>query len=237
MHTEEIVYQDNGVSCRGFIAYNPETTQPAPCVLVAHDWSGRSKAACQVARLLAEMGYVGFAIDMYGDARIGETTEDKTALMNSIASNRKKLSQRINLALQTAQSHSRVNPLKVAAIGFCFGGLCVLDLARSGAEVKGVISFHGILNEPSDKECNKITAKVLALQGYDDPLSPPKEIQAFEKEMTAKNVDWQIHLYGKVMHAFTNPNAHEPELGLQYNAVAEKRSWGAAKNFLNELFS
>ena len=122
-------------------------------------------------------------------------------------------------------------------MGFCFGGLCVLDLARSGADVKGVISFHGLFNAPENLPNEPIKAKVLALHGQDDPMVPPEQVAALQKEMTNAGVDWQIHAYGNTMHAFTNPEANDPGFGTVYNAGADKRSWIAMKNFFEEIFA
>jgi len=130
-----------------------------------------------------------------------------------------------------------VDSSRIAVIGFCFGGLCALDLARSGANILGVVSFHGLLNKPSEHNRHKIKAKVLALHGYDDPMVTPKHVNDFCKEMTDAGVDWQMHMYGHTQHAFTNPQAHDKTLGTIYNAQAEHRSLQAMSNFLQELFA
>ncbi|MEE9356744.1 MAG: dienelactone hydrolase family protein, partial [Methylococcaceae bacterium] len=130
-----------------------------------------------------------------------------------------------------------VDDKKIAALGFCFGGLCVLDLARSGADIKGVISFHGLLSAPDNTEGNAIAAKVLALHGYDDPMSSSEQVAALQKELTKSGADWQFHSYGNTMHAFTNPIANDPDFGTVYQSDADRRSWLTMKNFLEEIFT
>jgi dienelactone hydrolase len=237
IHTEEVLYQVGQHSFRGFAAHDTLQSQPKPCVLIAHDWSGRSETVCKKAEQLAELGYTGFAVDMYGDAKLGHSTEEKKALLDGVLSDRSQVAARMNAAVQAASSLSYVNPNKIAAIGYCFGGLCVLDLARSGAKVTGVVSFHGLLFAPEQAVCEKINAKVLVLHGYEDKFVPPEQVNAFAKEMTQKKVDWQLHMYGATYHSFTNPEANDAEMGLHYNACADRRSWVSAQDFLNEIFA
>lgn len=236
--THEVTYTDGPVDCRGFAAYPEEYEKPMPCVLVAHDWTGRDQAACNKAIELAKMGYVGFAIDMYGNARLGKNKTENRALMSPLREERKKLVSRIRSAFDAAGQLSCVDQKNIAAIGYCFGGLCVLDLARSGAEVKGVVSFHGLLlSSPVFNHSKKIQAKILVLHGYDDPLVPPEQVQQFTEEMTARQADWQVHMYGHTAHSFTNPLANDDEMGLHYNKTADERSWASMLVFLQEVFS
>lgn len=236
MHTSNYIYHQDEQELHGFLVYDEKNKKARPAVIVAHDWSGRNEFACEKARLLAEMGYVGFALDMFGEARVGTTTEEKSALMQPLVSNQALLRARVRAALEAISSLPEVDSQRIAIIGFCFGGMCALELARSGAEVKGAVSFHGLLNKPGPMKSAPIKAKILALHGYDDPMTKPEAANAFCQEMTAANADWQLHVYGLVQHAFTNPNAHDTQLGLIYNATAAKRSWLAMTNFLQELF-
>lgn len=236
LHSEEINYKDGSTTCRGFITYDPSHIQPKACVLIAHDWTGRSEEVCSTARQLANLGYVAFSIDMYGNAKRGKNKEEKRALLNSIISTRQHVTNRILAAYHTACSLPYIDSAKIAAIGYCFGGLCVLDLARSGADIKGVISFHGLLNPPEVPSCTKISAKILILHGYDDPLVLPNQVSQFAQEMTAKKVDWQIHMYGLTQHSFTDPLANDDEMGLHYNEKAAQRAWLSATSFLSEIF-
>lgn len=217
------------------MAVDPSHKAARPCVLVAPDWSGRNDFACQKAVLLAKMGYVGFALDMYGKGHVGSTVEEKKALIEPLLADRVLLLERIQAAFEKAMQLAEVDNRRVAAIGFCFGGLCVLDLARSGASVRGVVSFHGLLNAPPKSAHKTIDAKVLVLHGYDDPMVRPADVDAFCQEMTAAKADWQVHQYGHTQHAFTNPESHDTSMGTVYNEVAERRSLQAMHNFLDEV--
>lgn len=156
--------------------------------------------------------------------------------MNPLVSDQKLLRRRIQAGLTAACSMSEVDSKRVAVIGFCFGGLCALELARSGADLKGVVSFHGLLHKPGNLKSEPITAKILVMHGYDDPMVQPDQVHEFCNEMTEANVDWQMHMYGHVQHAFTNPLAHDKQLGTIYNEVAAQRSWQSMTNFLQEIF-
>ncbi len=235
MHTSNYIYHDNEQELHGFVAYDKSLVGPRPAVLVVHDWSGRNEFACNKAKLLAELGYVGFAVDLYGEGQLGSTIEEKQTLMTPLVSNQALLRRRVQAGLAAVCAMSEVDSTQVAIIGFCFGGLCALELARSGAELKGVVSFHGLLHQLSTLKSEPIKAKILALHGYDDPMVQPDQVHAFCKEMTEANVDWQMHMYGNVQHAFTNPLAHDTQLGTIYNAVAAERSWQAMTNFLQEI--
>ncbi len=236
MRTQNVEYNHNDQLLEGFIAYDENISNKRPVVIVAHDWSGRNDFACNKAKLLAEMGYVGFALDMYGKNKIGNSNEEKSELMMPLVQDRKFLRSRLFAALETLKKFEFIDQNNIAAIGFCFGGLCVLDLARSGADVKGVVSFHGLLNAPENLANEKIKAKVLALHGFDDPMGKPDLVLAFQQEMTKAHVDWQMHIYGNTLHAFTNPLANDPALGLVYNPVVAQRAWTVMKDFLKEIF-
>ncbi len=236
MHTSNYIYHHREQELHGFLAYDDNVDTPRPAVLVAHDWSGRSELMCAKAKLLAEMGYLGFALDMYGHGRVGITTDEKKALMNPFVNDRLLLSERLRAAYDAVLAMSEVDSNRIAIIGFCFGGLCALDLARSGVEIKGAVSFHGLLNRPIDLKTETIKAKILVLHGYDDPMGPPQQANEFCQEMTEAKADWQMHMYGHVQHAFTNPDAHDPHAGLVYNSLAAKRSWNAMTQFFQEIF-
>ena len=236
MNTKTMDYTDGNTTLEGYIAYT-DSPAPKPAVLIAHDWSGRREFACKAAERIAAMGYVGFALDMYGKGIFGADgdIEGNSALMNPFATDRALLRQRITAALNTVRDLPQVDASKIAAMGYCFGGMCTLELARSGADINGVISIHGIF-APGNVANEKITAKVLCLHGHDDPMVPPEQVLAFEKEMNDAGVDWQVHVYGRTMHAFTNPAANNPSFGTVYNEVAEKRAYQSIANFLNEVF-
>lgn len=237
MQTQKLDYVDGNVPLEAYLAYDDKIAGKRPLVLIAHDWTGRSAFTCQKADKLAELGYIGFALDMYGKNILGTTNEEKAQLMQPFKEDRRLLQQRITAALMTAKKLEYVDTQRIAVIGFCFGGLCALDLARSGADINGVVSFHGLLDAPSGLPPAAIKAKILALHGHDDPMGPPAQVAAFEQEMTAAKVDWQLHVYGNTLHAFTNPLANDHNFGTVYNTAADKRSWLAMQNFLHEIFN
>jgi dienelactone hydrolase len=233
---ENISYSHNDKSLHGYMAFK-ETNKKIPAVLIAHAWGGRDDFACKKAEYLAELGYLGFALDMYGDAKTGKSTEENTKLMTPLMEDRKLLLGRIHAALEKVKSLPMVDTSKIGAIGFCFGGLCVLDLARSGANINGVVSFHGLLNKPEKIERKTINAKLLVMHGYEDPMGKPSQALDFMEEMTSLKADWQMQFYGNTQHAFTNPSANDQDLGLIFNKMAEKRSLQSMKNFFKEIFS
>lgn len=235
MITRELTYDSGQVSAHSYVAYH-DSAQPKPVVLIVHDWTGRNQFVEEKARLVADMGYVGLAVDMYGNKKNGKTNDEKATLMTPLVENRHELAVRMNAAVSAARKLNVVDSHQVAAMGYCFGGLCTLDLARSGADVKGVISLHGALGAP-EKQAVKIKSKVLVLHGYADPMVPPAHLAAFADEMTEAEVDWQTHCYGHTYHAFTNPEANDKAFGTVYSEQASQRSWLACENFLNECFS
>ncbi len=232
---ESIDYQCGDTTLKGYYIFDDQHNKKIPAVIIAHDWSGQTEFAHKKAEKLAELGYLGFALDMYGNGKTGQTTEEKSALIQPLLQDRSLLQRRILSAFDAVKALSPVDPANIGAIGFCFGGLCVLDLARTGADCKGVVSFHGLLNAPDNLTGKTIKSKVLALHGYDDPMVTPDQVMAFGNEMTAANVDWQLHMYGNTMHAFTNPQANDPGFGTVYNKVADMRSWQAMKDFFGEV--
>jgi len=229
-------YMDGDVQLEAFFAFDDALSGRSPAVLINHTWVGRDEFVAEKARKLAELGYVGFAVDMYGKGILGSGPEENARLMQPLMEDRAMLQKRMQAALHAVKLLPWVDDGKIAAIGFCFGGLCVLDLARTGVDIKGVVSFHGLLGAPGNTQGNAIKAKVLALHGHDDPMVPPEQVLAFEREMTEAGADWQLHAYGHTMHAFTNPVANNPDFGTVYQADADRRSWQAMQNFLAELF-
>lgn len=232
-----VAYMDGDVVLEGFFAFDDAFTGRRPAVLINHAWGGRDEFVADKAKKIARLGYVGFALDMYGKGILGSGPEQNAVLMKPFMEDRVLLQKRVRAALAAVRLMPWVDDSRCAAIGFCFGGLCVLDLARSGADVKGVVSFHGLLAAPGNTRGDAIKAKVLALHGHDDPMVPPDQVLAFEQEMTEAGVDWQMHVYGNTMHAFTNPVANDPGFGTVYQPDADKRSWQAMENFLAEIFS
>ncbi len=233
--TCEIEYYDENIRCVGFLAYDSRLLHFRPGVIIAHDWVGRSKSVCDKAMQLASLGYIGFAIDMYGDARLGKDKVERRAFMAPMMQDRTKLAARIIAAFNTLSQVPFIDKNKIAAIGYCFGGLCVLDLARTGADIKGAVSFHGLLSAPEAGVRTPLKARVLILHGYDDPLVKPEQVSLFAQEMDERQADWQVHMYGHTQHSFTNPQANDDEMGLHYNECADHRSWHSTLDFLNEV--
>ena len=237
MITTLLDYSDGSTVLEGYVAYEESETQK-PLVLVAHDWTGRREFACKAAERVAGLGYVGFALDMYGKGIVGRDgdTAGNSALMGPYAADRALLRRRIRAALVAGRNIPQVKATHVAAMGYCFGGMCVLELARSGADVLGVVSIHGIF-APGGVPNEAIRARVLCLHGHDDPMAPPQQVLEFQQEMSAAGADWQVHSYGGTQHAFTNPAANDSQLGTVYNAGAERRAYQSLENFLAEIFA
>jgi dienelactone hydrolase len=232
-----VIYLDGDVVLEAFFAFDDALSGRRPAVLINHTWAGRDEFVAEKAKKLAALGYVGFAVDMYGKGVLGTSPEQNMELMQPFMADRVMLQQRMKAALAAVRLMPWVDDSKIAAIGFCFGGLCALDLARTGADLKGVVSFHGLLATPGNTQDNAIKAKVLVLHGRDDPLGPSEQVLAFEQEMSEAGVDWQMHVYGNTMHSFTNPLANNPEFGMAYQPDADRRSWVALQNFLTEIFA
>jgi dienelactone hydrolase len=237
IQTRAVDYSHAGATLEGFFAYDDRRAQPLPAVLIAHAWMGRDEFVCDKARKLAELGYAAFALDMYGKGIVGSGPEENARLMQPFMDDRRLLQDRIATALETVRTLPEVDGRRIAALGFCFGGLCVLDLARTGADVRGVASFHGLFIPPGNTQGNKIKAKVLALHGHDDPMAPPEQVLALGRELTEAGADWQIHLYGNTLHAFTNPKANDRAFGTVYDETADRRSWQSLRDFLAEVLN
>ncbi len=236
MLEQRMTYRDSDTELEGFLAC-PEGAGRRPAVLVVHAWGGLRDFERDRARALAQLGYAGFALDMYGVGKRGNNPDENARLMQPFLDDRTLVLRRLEAALRTVRGLPQVDPSRVAAMGFCFGGLCVLDLARSGADVRGVVSFHGILSLPPGPGRAPIRAKVLALHGQDDPLVPPEQVATFMKEMSEAGVDWQLHAYGDTVHAFTEPMANDKAHGVAYSAAADRRSAAAMKDFFAEVLA
>ncbi|MBT8108600.1 MAG: dienelactone hydrolase family protein [Gammaproteobacteria bacterium] len=231
-----VEYCDGDTVLEGRLAWDNTVEGTRPGVLVAHAWSGRSEYEDGKADALASLGYAALAIDLYGKGVRGGDPETNASLMQPFLDDRASLQQRLLVSLDELRRQPEVDGDKVAAIGFCFGGLCVLDIARSGAKIAGVVSFHGLFAAPGNTSGNRIRARILALHGWDDPMAPPGAVGALAAELSEMGADWQLHAYGNTMHAFTNPAANNAAMGTVYDPVADRRSWQAMTNFLHELF-
>ena len=233
MKTEKITYQSGNNSFEGFLA-QPEGDSN-PCVLIAHTWAGRDAFVEEKAKLLTELGYAAFAIDMYGDGKIGTSNEENAGMMQPLLDDREELARRALASLDAVSKIDSIDVSKIVIMGYCFGGLVAMDLARTGADIKGAVSFHGFLAGP-ENSTNEIKAKLLALHGDSDPMVGQDQIESFRQEMTSKKVDWQLHVFGGAMHSFTNPEANDPDFGAVYSKNADERSWKIFTDLLKELF-
>ncbi len=233
--TVAVRYRAGALACEAYVA-RPNGAGPHPAVLIAPTIRGPSDLERQVAMRLAERGWLAAVIDVYGADKRDMTPDDARAEMNALLADRALLRDRLLAALAFVRGLDGVDTARVAAIGYCFGGLCALDIARTGTrDVAGVASFHGILAPPGLGEQPPIAARLLVLHGWDDPLATPDEVLALARELTAAGADWQLHAYGHVGHAFTNPAASAP--GLAYDAAADRRSFAALQDFLGEIFA
>jgi dienelactone hydrolase len=237
IQSNTIAYLDGDVVLEGFFAYDDAIIGQRPVVLIHHAWAGRDEFVAEKAKQLAALGYLAFATDMYGKGILGSGPEQNSQLMQPFMQDRSKLQKRLLAALATVKLMPWADNHKIAAIGFCFGGLCALDLARTGVDIRGVVSFHGLLVAPDNIPEPEIKAKVLVLHGHDDPLGPPDHVLALQNELSLAGADWQVHTYGRTMHAFTNPVANNPDSGMVYKPIADQRSWLAMQNFLSEVFA
>jgi dienelactone hydrolase len=235
--SQTVEYKHGDTVLEGFLAYDEAAEGKRPAVLVVHEWMGLNDHAKKSAEQLAQLGYVAFAVDIYGKGVRPKDTKEAGQLASKYKGDRALLRGRINAALDWIRQNERVDAKRIAAIGYCFGGTTVLELARSGAEVAGVVSFHGGLDSPSPNDARKIKGKVLVLHGADDPFVRPEEVAAFQKEMRDAGVDWQMIFYGGAVHSFTNPAAgSDNSKGAAYHERAANRSWSAMQLFLEELF-
>lgn len=207
-----------------------------PTVLVFHGMEGRSDAQMQFATRLVEQGYQAIAVDLFGEDVSRGGIEATGAAMAGFVEDRAALAQRLSSVFATLTAAPQVDAQRVAAVGFCFGGLCVLDLARHGHPLVGVVSFHGLLTPPPDAEQRDVTAKVIVFHGWDDPFAPPQDVVALGREFSGRGIDWQLHAYGNTLHAFMAPFANDPSRGVLFSESASARAWTSAGHFLAECF-
>ncbi len=236
IHTETVEYKQDSVVLEGYLAYDDALPGKGPGVLVVHEWKGITPYEKGRVEQLAAMGYVAFAADIYGKGVRPATADEAGKVSGIYRSNRALLRARAQAGLDALKHSDRTDPERIAAIGYCFGGTTVLELARSGARLSGIVSFHGGLDTPNPGDAKNIKAKVLALTGGDDRFVPPTQRLAFEDEMRSGGVDWQMFIYGGAVHSFTNPaSGSDPSTGVAYNERADHRSWEAMKQFFAEI--
>ncbi len=238
---EEIMYTSDSLTMKGFMVYDNQIGGKRPAVLVVHEWWGHNHYARKRARMLAELGYVAFAVDMYGDGKIAEHPKDATALMEEVMANIDNAKARFIAALNAVKSNQMTDGDKVAAIGYCFGGGVVLHMARMGVDLDGVVSFHGSLGTQMPAESGKVTAKVLVCNGADDPFTPKETVAGFKNEMESAGVDYEFIDYEGAVHSFTSMDADtlgaKFEMPLAYNEAADKDSWQRMQQFFKIIFA
>lgn len=231
--SEVIPYRDNGADLEAFVAFPEE--KKCPLVILCHAWKGRDEFICEKARSMSKLGYVGFALDMCGKGVLGKSKEENALLKKPFIQDRYLLISRVKKALEIASHLPCVDSQRIASIGFGFGGMCALDLARSGANLRGAVSVYGHFDPPPSELMRPIQSKILILHGYGDPVISQRELRDFEEEMNRAMVDWQVHTYGNAIHAFANPGANDPEAGILYNPVVANRAWITIQNFFAEV--
>ena len=237
MQTLDLDYPADAVNLRGYLAYDDAVAGPRPGVLVFHEGLGLGDFVMARARMLAELGYVALAADMFGDRRQARNLQEVANLVGSLRNDPETLRARGRAAFTALAARPQVDEMRMAAIGFCFGGSVVLELAREGADLKAAVSFHGVLSTRTPAVPGKVRASVLVLTGADDPLAPPDQVAAFENEMRSAEVrDWQVISYGNTLHGFTNPAADGSMMRTAlYSAQADRRSWAAMCGLLEEV--
>ena len=236
--TEEVPYEHEGVKLVGFLAYDDALKEKKPAVLLVHEWWGLNEYAKNRARQLAEKGYAAFALDMYGEGKVTTHPQQASEWSRAITGNVNLWRQRADAGLEVLRKDPRVDPGRIAAIGYCFGGATVQQMAYAGAGLKGVVSFHGSLLPVQEDQVKQVKAKILILHGAADPLIKEEQIQTYVSAMEASGLDWQMVFYGGAKHSFTNPDADKVGMdALGYDPSADARSWAHMKVFFEEIFS
>jgi dienelactone hydrolase len=237
----EVSYQAEGVTLKGYIAWDDVLKGQRPGVLVVHEWWGHNEYVRMRARMLAEQGYTALAVDMYGDGRQANHPDDAGRFSAEVSKNMLMAKVRLEAGMATLRKHKTVDAKEIAAIGYCFGGGVVLNMARMGADLKGVASFHGSLGTDNPAQRGRIKARIVSFTGEADPMIGADKVAAFKQEMAAAGADFRVVTYPGAKHAFTNPAADELgrkfNLPLAYNAEADKDSWAQLMVFLKEIFT
>lgn len=239
--TEAIEYQVDGASFTGYMAYDDAIRGERPGVLVVHEWWGHNAYVRKRAEMLAALGYTAFALDMYGTGKLADHPQGATKFMQAVISDMPAAEKRFNAALGLLREHETVDEARVAAIGYCFGGGTVLNMARKGVDLKGVVSFHGSLGTKTPAEKGEVAAAILVFTGAADPMVPAEQVAGFRSEMEAAGVSYALHSYPGAMHGFTNPAADDFgkrfEMPLAYDIKADADSWVKMSRFFDKIFA
>jgi dienelactone hydrolase len=235
-----VEYSAQGTVMKGYLAYDENIKEQRPGVLVVHEWWGLNDYARKRARMLAELRYTALAVDMYGGGKRALHPDDATKFSSELMKNFDVAKARFMAAMDVLKRQPTVDPTNLAAIGYCFGGGVVLNMARQGAALKGVASFHGNLTAVKPAQPGSIKAKILVLHGADDKFTTPEQIKVFNQEMRRAGADFQFISYPGAMHSFTNPKADvlgkRFNISIAYNEAADKQSWGELEKFLKMVF-
>jgi len=239
--TVEVSYREDDTLLKGMLAYDDAIEGKRPGVLGVHEWWGQNDYARRRAKMLAELGYTALAVDMYGDGKTADHPKDASAFSSAVGGNLPLAKARFDAALNLLKKDPTVDAARIAAIGYCFGGGIVINMARMGEDLAGVVSFHGSLGTNSPAKKGDIKTRLLVLNGAEDPFTKPQQIAAFKKEMDDAGADYRFVNYPGAKHSFTNPDADkfgkEFGLPLEYNEQADKDSWQQMQDFFREIFS
>ena len=237
IQTKSIDYRDGSTELQGYLVWDDNLKGKRPGVLVVHEWWGLNDYARQRARQLAEAGYVAFALDMYGKGRVTKHPDQASTWMKQVQENRDAWVRRATAGLAAFKKQSLVDTDRLAAIGYCFGGATVLNMAYAGVDLKAVVSFHGALPLPEEKQQKPILASILVAQGHDDPFVPSEQVAALQAALAKTAADWEVIVFGATRHSFTNPDAASYGMdALAYNPRADHRSWAMMLELFNEKF-
>lgn len=235
VRTRPVTYRDGEVELRGYLAWDDAFKGKRPGVLVAHEWWGLDDYIRRRARMLAELGYVAFALDLYGEGRVTQHGAQAQEWMEQISANEGNWRKRALAGVEILRGHELVDRSRLAAVGYCFGGATVMQMAYAGADLKAVVSFHGSLPIPDADQAKKIRARVLAAHGSEDSFVPPERVREFQAALDRADVDWRMITFGNARHAFTNPEADRHGMeNLRYDEQADRRSWAAMRDFFKE---
>ncbi len=238
VQSQAVGYEDDGVPLTGYLYWDDALEGERPGILVIHEWWGLNDYAKQRARMLAELGYVAFAADMYGNEQVTDQPAQAREWMQEITVDPERWRQRAGAGLTQLKAVDEVNTAQLAAIGYCFGGGTVLQMAYGGADLAGIVSFHGSLPAAPEESVGKIASKILILHGQADSFTDPKVVSNFQNKLDEAGANWEMVIYGGVRHGFTNPDVGDYGIdNLQYDAQADARSWHRMQDFFRERFA